>query len=439
MDVFFSTGERSGDQVAAGVARTLRERFGDGLEMVGLVGPLCEAAGVRGIPGGEGKASSAGEVGGFAAWSGKLESVVGMLRASPPKLLVAVTHPTFNLPLGSLVPGGVRRIMIGPPEIWAWQVNALGRAVGNCLRSLPGVAGRPFSPVKAAYVTANRGPMALAGFDDLLCLTPMNAAAFGRLGARTGAVANVVHVRHPVLDSIARAPQAGCIALRRRLGLTDGEHLLGIFPGSRQGEIRRMLPTMLAAAGSVVAARRDVRAVVSVAEPALAEPIAERVRRLGRFGQARVGWTDCPAQDLLSACCHAIVATGTLTLEAALLGVRATAGYAVPWATRFLLRPLFRHERINGRRVPFALPNAICAWLGGAGDGLPYAEAIASGFRPARIAAAVRADLPAGPHGGQCPPLLAADTVRSIREALCAEADSPSAGGYVAEALEQAH
>jgi len=437
MDVFFSTGEKSGDQIAAAVASELGRAFGGKLEMAGLAGPLAAAAGVRNIMEGAGRSSAGGELRGFAAWSRRLEVAVGALRDSPPRLLVAVTHPTFNLPLAAAAPAGVRRIIIGPPEIWAWEANAPGRLIGRGLKALPGIAGGPFSPVRAGYVAAYRGPMALASFDDLLCLTPMNAAAYGELKRRSGAAANIVQVRHPAAGLVRDATWGRRAAdLRHRLGLAGHEHLLGVFPGSREGEIRLLLPTMLQAAGAVAGARKDILPVVSVADGTLERPIAECVERYRACGRGRAAvWTHAPSTDLLCACCHAILASGTLTLEAALLAVPATVVYTVPPATRFLLRPLFAHRRIAGRAAPFALPNAILAWRGSPAGQFPYPEVTLRHFRAANVARTVLAALPAGPHGAECPPLLPAETVQSLREALCPAADAPSAEQYVAQAM----
>jgi len=438
MDVFFSTGEKSGDQTAAAVAAALRRAFGEKLDMAGMVGPLSAGAGVRNILEGAGRSSAGGELRGFAAWARRLETAITTIRKRPPRLLVAVTHPTFNLPLAAAAPAGVRRIMIGPPEIWAWQANALGRAVAAVLKALPTVSAKPFSPVKAAHVAARRGPMALASFDDLLCLTPMNAAAYGKLKRRARAAVNVVHARHPAAELTRQACRPSRTAgLRKQLGLAENEHLLGVFPGSRQGEIRLLLPTMLRAAGIVASTRKDVRAVVSVTDAGLRPGIAKFAARYAASGKPAI-LTDAPSKDLLCACCHAILASGTLTLEAALLAAPATVAYTLPPTTRFVFRPLFRHNRIAGRPSPFALPNAILAWRGAAADGLAYREVTLRRFRPANIARAVLAGLPKGAHGGECPPLLPAGTVRLVREALCPAPESPSVEQYVVQALGQA-
>jgi lipid A disaccharide synthetase len=335
------------------------------------------------------------------------------------------------------LPPGVRKVMIGPPEIWAWQVNAIGRAVGRCLDTLPSLASRPFSTVKSAYVAAYRGPLALASYDDLLCLTPMNAEAYGDLKARKGSSTKVIQLPHPVLDSVGGSPRRTTASLRLRLGLHDSEHLLGIFPGSREGEIRRMLPTMLAAALQMMSSRRYVRTVVSIADADLAAPITECLNQLPGPARERLCCTDCPAIDLLGACCHALLSTGTLTLEAALLGVRGTAAYAVPRATRFLLRPLFRHGRIKGCPAPFALPNAVLAWCGMQREALPYRELTLGHFRPKRIVRAMESDLPTGPHGSGCSQRLEDSTVRMLREALVPSAGAISAGQYVVQALRE--
>jgi lipid A disaccharide synthetase len=405
--------------------------------MAGLVGPLAAAAGVHNVMEGAGRSSAGGELRGFAAWSRRLESAAAALRDHPPRLLVAVAHPTFNLPLAAHMPAGVRKILIAPPEIWAWEAGALGRAVGGLIEAVAKVAAKPFSPLHAAHVAAHRGRLALSSLDHLLCLTPMNAAAYGKLKLRLGAAVEVVQVRHlatALVRDAAMIQRAG--DLRRRLGLAGREHLLGVFPGSREGEVRLLLPTMLRAARAVAGARTGVRVAVSIADGAL-EPSITRCAASHGAGEAGgdVILTAAPSSDLLCASCHAILASGTLTLEAAMLAVRATVAYTLPLATRFPLRPLFRHLRIAGRPALFALPNAVLAARGVPRDQLPYREFTLRHFRAGPIAQAILADLPTGPCGTHCPPLLPADSIVALRDALQGPAELPSAGQYVAAVL----
>jgi hypothetical protein len=329
---------------------------------------------------------------------------------------VAVTHPTFNLPLAGAIPPPTRKIMIGPPEIWAWQVAALGRAVAALLTALPGVRDHPTHALKAACVAAERGRLALGNFDELLCVTPMNAAAYGRLRERTGGGAAVLQARHPAADLARDEALAGrAAALRRRLGIEPDRHLVSIFPGSREGEIRLLLPRILRAA-DIIRARRDVAFAVSVSDGRFDALAAALIG--GGAGRADVLRTTAPAADLLAASSHAILCSGTITLEAACLAVPATVANTLRPGTRFLLRPLYHRRRIGWRYAPWGLPNAILASRGTPRAHLPYRECVLTRFRAGAIAASVLAGLPDGPYDAARPPLLPAETVRRVREAI---------------------
>jgi len=436
MDVFFCTGEKSGDQIAAEVVAHLREAFGDGLDIAGLVGPEAARAGVRNVLAETPLASLGVEWKRIADWSAAMAMVIDALHAEPPALLVAVAHPTFNLPLAERLPGGVRKLMIAPPEIWAWDASLLGRLVGEATRRLAGDS-RPFSPLRVPHVAANRGRLALRNFHGLLCLTPMNAEAYGALRGRIGAEATVVHTRHP-LAALTRDAAAveRAEALRRTLGIEGDRHLLGLFPGSRAGEVHMLLPTMLRAAAAILRKRADLRLAVSVAERGLAEPIARCIERVAaQMPPDRPPLcTDAAAGDLLAAASHSVMCSGTLSLQAALLAAPATIAYTVSTAARTYFRPMAHHRRIGGRPAPFALPNALLAHTG-AGRFPVYVERTLRHFRPGKIAAAVLEQLPPGPRGPDGPPTLAADVVATIRATLAGGSGRQAPGQVVVEAL----
>ncbi len=436
MDVFLCTGEKSGDQIAAQVACDLREAYGADLDIAGLIGPAAAAAGVRNILAHTPLASLGVEWKRIADWSAVMATVAERVTADKPKLFVAVAHPTFNLPLAGKLPASIRKMMIAPPEIWAWDASILAKLLAEALRWLAG-AKRPFSPLRVLHVAANRGRLALRNFHDLLCLTPMNAEAYAELRGRIRAEATVVQVRHPMAGLVrdaAAVERAG--ALRRTLGIEDHQHLLGIFPGSRAGEVKLLLPTMLRAAAELVRRRRDVRLAVSVAEEGLAEPIAQCIERLG--ADAAANWpplcTAAPAGDLLTAACHSVMCSGTLSLQAALLAAPATIAYTVSRVTRTYLRPMAHHRRIAGRPAPFGLPNALLAHTG-AGRFPVYPERTLRRFRPGKIAAAVLAQLPPGPPSADGPPKLADDVVEAIRATLACGPGGRSASECVVAAL----
>ncbi|HOF19169.1 MAG TPA: hypothetical protein PK082_09690 [Phycisphaerae bacterium] len=420
MDVFFSTGEKSGDRIAAAVAVALRREFPD-LDLAGLTGPDAMRAGIRGAFDGTDFAMTGVDWRNVRAWSRLLPAVLEMIRRRPPKLFVAVAHPTFNLPLAGLLPAGVRKIIIGPPEIWGWETTRLAGAIASAIGWVPRLLGRTFSTLHAPYIAARRGPLALRNFDDLLCLTPMNLAAYTALRERLGAAARIAQVVHPAA-ALRRTEELDRRAadLRANLRLADGEHLLGIFPGSREGELRVVLPRMLQAAREILRRRDDVRAAVSVSDRRFEPLVATLLERHGGgLCQAgRLQTTSAPANELLAASCHAMLCSGTLTLEAACLGAAGTVCYRLTPTGAVLLRTFCHHRYIAGRPAPLGLPNALAAFAGVGPRELPYAECVKSRCRANLITRCVQDALPAGPHTKDCRPRLDERMESLIRQSI---------------------
>ena len=420
MDVFLCTGERSGDVIAADIARELQQRAGGRLHIEGLAGPIAAAAGVRNVFGEDGLALVGAERHRLRAWAHRLKVVAGLLQRRPPKVFVGITHCTFNLPLGGLLPRQTYRMLVGPPEIWGWEPSSFARlVVGRPLSLLLWLRGDPFHWGHAALVTAERGPMALANFHELLCMLPMNDAAYRRLARRKRPGARVRMVGHP-LAQLHRTPALGsqAAALRVKLGIPQSAHVLGIFPGSRRGDIRVMLDTLLEAAVDVLNRRSDVYGVVSVAdlclEGSVRGAIARAAERLRGQGQLLASLAD--ASVLLAASSHALMASGTITLQAACLAAPGTVARMLP--AHGLSVKFVRQAEVRGRKIPWSLPNAILATQGADPEDLPYREFVYRRFRAPWIAESVFVGLPRGAYRPDGPCVLDSDVVARIRAAL---------------------
>ncbi len=433
MDVFLSTGERSGDAMAAGLAEELQRLSPRPLDIAALAGPLSAAAGVRVLHDYTDLSMTGVHGGHMRRWYDLIFDLATALNDGPPRAFVGVTHCTFNLPLGGML-RGTHRVLVGPPEVWAWRVRPLWRFAGPAVR---GIAHLPL-PVtwrmfcQAADVTCRRGDLPLQNFDEVHCLLPMNAAAYtARRGQRRRASdAEVRFLGHPAA-AMHHTPDLArhAAALRQELEIPSGTHLLGLFPGSRQQEIDALLPTFLAAAARVLHSRDDVSAVVHVADPRFRAAIEEHLRavldRDGALGRVRA--TDAPVFPLLCACSHAMMSSGTLTLQAGLLGVRATVGYRTAASSRgrALVYAFVAPQRRGGVPVPFALPNAIAWHQGRAVGEWPYDEHVEDAFRPAMLAPSVLRALPSAPYDPSAHPALPPDEIERLRTAVRGPGSEP--------------
>ena len=419
MDVFLCTGERSGDIMAADVATELQKRAGGTLRIEGLTGPIAEAAGVRNVFDNTDLAMVGIDGGRIRSWSAKLAGLVRLLRRRPPKVFVGVTHSIFNIPLAGALGDDVHKILVGPPEIWAWQASGLARMIERAAALLAWLHGEELSWLKAATVTVQRGEMSLRNFDELVCLFPMNHASYRRLSGKLGLATRIRGVGHALanLRRPADWPDRAA-ALRGRLDIPADAHILGVFPGSRPGAIDLLMGTMLAATAKILRRRSDVVAAVSLADPRFADQVRRHIDEAALPTEiaGRIRPADATPTDLLCAATHALLSSGTVTLHAACLAAKGTVAYTLHNA--WLVKRLADRGRFHGRVVPFALPNAIIARSAETAAQQPYTELIDGQFRPSAIAESILSDLPADSYRTADHPMLADAQVAAIRAAL---------------------
>ena len=322
-------GEPSGDAHAGRLVHALR-KLGP-CEVRGVAGPALRAAGVHAVTPMERLA-----VIGFAEVVGRLPDLLAARRrllaeyqSFRPHAVVLVDYPGFNLRLGpELKKRGARVFYYIAPQVWAWH------------------------PERAA---------AMAGWvDELAVVFPFEEEIFRRAGVRA------TFVGHPLLDDLAAEVDAA--TLRAELGAAPGAPVLGLLPGSRRGEIARILPTLLETARRMKRDRPGLVAAVAGA-PALE---ARHAAAIAAAGARLVRGRTHAVQAHATACA---VSSGTATLETALFGTP--------------LAVVFRTGRLNyeiARRVVkltrIGLPNIV------AGEDVAP-ELIQDAFTPASLEAAL--------------------------------------------------
>lgn len=286
--VFISAGERSGDLYGGRLAAELRRRL-PGAKLLGLGGATMEAAGVERLAGLDrlavmGVAELAGHLPFFLRLRRRVRETVAREGVD---LLVAVDYPGFNLPLLRFASRrGAAVLYYAPPQVWAWHRRRARRVADRA---------------------------------DVVCtVLPFAAEPFARAGAE------VEFVGHPLLDEMEREPEGrgrGRSGGKGKGASGDGSPLLGLFPGSREQEVRRLLPPMVRAARRLQGRRADLEVAVARAPEvpdrayALSAGVPElRPRRVAREATA------------------ALAASGTVTLELAL--------HATPMAVAYRMHPL---------------------------------------------------------------------------------------------------
>ena len=279
--VLIVAGEASGDLHGANLVRALQKRKPD-LTFFGIGSRNLRAAGVE-ILADSSEITAVGITEPLAKLrQGRrvFRKILTRSEASPPDLAVLIDSPGFNLRLaGSLKPRGIRVMYYIAPQVWAWGQGRIKKIA--------------------------------ARVDRLVSILPFEKEFFGQFGVP------VDFVGHPLLDLVreSRSPEES----RRVFGIKPGEKVVALLPGSRPGEIARLLPEILGAAQNLSRRRPGLRFLLPVASSLNPEMIADTVRSRGLSETVSI----LPGEEIYNALGIselALVASGTATLEAALIG-----------------------------------------------------------------------------------------------------------------------
>jgi len=259
--------------------------------------------------------------------------MVRLLSARRPDLLILVDFPDFNLLLARRAHRlGIPVLYFISPQVWAWRrgrVRTLARLVRR-----------------------------------LVVIFPFEEEFYRRWGVEA------LYVGHPLVDRLSPPPSKE--ASRRRLGLEQAACVVGLLPGSRIGEITRHLPLLVEAAGRLMTDREGLRVIVAAADGIPLDLIGSYLTQSPCSAKVVQG----RAHEVMAASDLILAASGTATLEAAVIGTPMVVVYRLAFPSWLLARVLVR--------VPFvAMPNVV------AGREI-VPELIQFRATPDRIAAAAR-------------------------------------------------
>src|SRR5262245_860594 len=259
----------------------------------GIGGPSMRAAGLRplgdaGVMGVTGFFEVLGSAG--AIWNAYREARALLDSAERPDLALLIDYPDFNIRLAQRARrAGVPVLYFVSPQVWAWRKGRV--------RQIAATVGR------------------------MLVILPFEEEFYRRAGVP------VEFVGHPLLD-LVRTTRTREQTLRPT-GLDPLRPTLALLPGSRTNELRAHLAIMLAAARRLREEFRDLQFLIPIA-PTLTRSVVEGIvheegRRAEAAGSSAAGLGCALLEegryDAVAACDAAVVASGTATLETALLGV----------------------------------------------------------------------------------------------------------------------
>jgi lipid-A-disaccharide synthase len=291
--VLISAGEASGDLYAASLAAKLRRVWPD-TDFYGCTGPRMRQAGVRTVV----DAASLAVVG-LVEVIGHIPRIYGEYRKllaaanqSRPDLAILTDSPDFHLRLArKLKAMGIPVVYLVAPQVWAWR--------------------------------AGRLPLMRQVIDQLLCIFPFEEEFFKLNNIP------VTYIGHP-LSTLVRASTSRPEFLKKHR-LPPERPLIVVLPGSRRGEAARHLDTLLEAVNRLY----QIQAT-SFLLPASATTGAAFFRE--RIGRAPIQVIEGETWDAIAHSDLALAASGTVTVEAALLGTPMVTFYRVSPVSWFLGR-----------------------------------------------------------------------------------------------------
>lgn len=293
-------GEASGDLLAAHLIGAIRAHQPDA-QFVGIGGPKMQREGLDAWWPAEKLA-----VRGYAEVLRHYREITGIRRrllkrllAERPDVFIGVDAPDFNLWLEHrLKARGITAIHYVSPSVWAWR------------------AGRIRKIVRAV--------------SHMLALFPFEPAIYQDHGTP------VSYVGHPLADMIPLAVDRG--GAKQRLGVDGARPVFALLPGSRQSELHYMAALCIETAKKLYERFPDSIFLVPL--------VSRETRDLFEAAMWKCGAQELPfklmfghAQDALAACDAALVASGTATLEAALLKAPMVIAYRMSsWSWRLMRR-----------------------------------------------------------------------------------------------------
>lgn len=301
--VLIITGEASGDLHGAHLAAALKAQAPD-LVILGVGGPRMKAAGVELVQD-IGHVDVIGLVGPAAARTlvKRVLTLRKILRREPLDLVVLIDNPGLNFHFARIARrAGLRVLYYIAPQLWAWR------------------------PGRMRWMQRR--------VDHVVVILPFEEDLYRRAGVPC------TFVGHPLLDDVA--PSYDRDRLRATYGIPRDACVIGLLPGSRTGEVKDLLPVFLDAA-RLLQQGRPLRLVLAVAETVEQEAVKRMCDEAGLDVRLVMRDPDgvMAASDLL------FIASGTATLQAAIIGTPMVIAYRLPWFTYLLARLLVRVDSIG--------------------------------------------------------------------------------------------
>ena len=297
-------GETSGELYGSLLAASLQKKR-PGIRIIGVGGEKMQQAGVELVAGISSAFGLAEAISSFKTIKITFAKAVRALQQKP-DLLVLIDFPDFNLKLAREArKNHIKVLYYVSPQVWAWRQKRVGKIAGLV--------------------------------DRMAVVLPFEEEIYKAVGLPCE------FVGHPVYDEIKNL-SADKDALKAALGLETGSPLLSLLPGSRPHELERLLPLMLETVREFRKVHRGYQFCMPFAPNTDMEKYSRTLRMIRDEG---VTINKGESLRVLAASEVAVIASGTATLQAALLGVPLVVVYKLSPFTYWLGRKIVKVKHVS--------------------------------------------------------------------------------------------
>lgn len=346
--VWIIAGESSGDAYGAALAEALHRRQPQ-LRLHGMGMEKMRAAGVELF-------TDSSELGIIGIWEAikhlpfflrLMRQFVALAKAERPETVVLIDYPGFNLRLAQRLHAlGIRVVWYVSPQVWAWKRGRIWKLARCC--------------------------------DRMLCIFPFEPQCYAPTSLRAQ------FVGHPLL---------GMLEPYRRQGIERDGDLVLLLPGSRRMELERLMPSFLEAACILHRHNPALRFEFALPRPAVMELAKRLAAKCALPDDApQFAWSCGVTRERMAAAAAAVAASGTVTVEAALLGLPVVVAYKLNWLSWMVARMLVKLSTIT-------IANLVCGRS-------VFQEFLQDNCTGPNLAAALERILPGGPRRDECMDLL---------------------------------
>ena len=280
-NVLIVAGEASGDLHGANLVKAMQELDRD-ITFQGIGGDKMVIAGVDIV-----EHSSQMAVVGLTEVFSKSNTILkaylrlrSIIKKQHPALLILIDYPGFNIILADLAKKfGIPVLYYISPQIWAWR--------------------------------SSRAEKISQRVDSMAVILPFEKDFYRQMGSDMP----VEYVGHPLMDQVPQHLNREYLA--KEFGIKSGDTVIGLLPGSRNQEIKKLLPDMLGAAQIISSKVDSLKCIIPVA-PTITPNLINRVTGNSTL---KIITTGRGIYHALKVCDLAFVASGTATLETAIMGV----------------------------------------------------------------------------------------------------------------------